>query len=186
VRSKANIEAGATGRLSAILHGVWMLLAVVCLAPVLRHVPLAALAGLLVVIGLKLIDPKHLRELHGHGEVWVWAATFFGVVSINLLAGIGLGFAVATLQLCARLAGAQVTLRHSEGLWHVAVRGAATFLLMPRLVQTLASIPVGAPVVVRIDAPLVDHAASSTLSAWRQKHESSGGWVRMKYKGVES
>ena len=45
VRSAANVQAGGKTRLSAILHGVWLLLFSVALVPVLRMIPTAALAG---------------------------------------------------------------------------------------------------------------------------------------------
>lgn len=69
VRSSANVQAGATSRLSAILHGVWILATVVLLASVLRAVPVSSLAGVLVLTGLKLVKVKDIRHLATFG--WV-------------------------------------------------------------------------------------------------------------------
>jgi MFS superfamily sulfate permease-like transporter len=90
VRSAANVRAGARTRLSAILHGVW-LLGLVALAPgLLRLVPTASLAGLLVVVGLRLVNPGHIRVLARDGRlpVAVYAITLVTILATNLLTGV--------------------------------------------------------------------------------------------------
>ena len=74
VRSSANVEAGAKTRLSTILHGGWLLLFVSLLAFVLRMIPTAALAAMLVYTGYKLINFKAIRDLrqYGWGEVVIY------------------------------------------------------------------------------------------------------------------
>ena len=91
VRSAANINAGAKTRWSAVLHAVWMLAFVTLLGGLASYVPLTVLAGLLVHVGLKLVNLAHIRELRHRGELPVYLITVAGVVGINLLAGIGLG-----------------------------------------------------------------------------------------------
>src|SRR5690606_37775999 len=60
-RSAPNVEAGAKTRLSGILNGVWM--AVFLFMPsVLELIPIPALAGLLLFIGYKLLDPTHILD----------------------------------------------------------------------------------------------------------------------------
>ncbi|HYH96603.1 SulP family inorganic anion transporter, partial [Hyalangium sp.] len=103
VRSAANVAAGAKTRVSAVLHGVWMLLFVTLLASLLGLVPLTVLAGLLVVVGVKLVNVQHIQELRRRGELSVYAVTVAGVVGINLLAGIALGLALAVARLLWRL-----------------------------------------------------------------------------------
>lgn len=62
VRGSTNVAAGARTRASAILHGVWVLLFVLLLAGVIERVPMAALAGLLVFIGLQLVRIEDVRS----------------------------------------------------------------------------------------------------------------------------
>ena len=90
VRSSANVEAGAQTRLSAILHGIWLLIFVAGLAFVLRQIPTAALAAILVYTGYKLINPTSIRELrkYGWGEVFIYAATVTMIVVTDLLTGV--------------------------------------------------------------------------------------------------
>jgi hypothetical protein len=75
VRSAANVEAGARSRLSTILHGVWLLLVVLCAAALLRRVPTACLAAILVYTGARLISFKAIKELWGLN--WSEAAIYF-------------------------------------------------------------------------------------------------------------
>ena len=96
VRSAANVRAGARTRMSAVLHGVW-LLALVTLAPaLLRLVPTASLAGLLVVVGARLVNIHHLRALvhDGARTISVYATTLGVILCTNLLTGVLAGLAL--------------------------------------------------------------------------------------------
>ena len=67
-RSTANVQAGATSRTSSIMHGVWILLAMLVAPRALEIVPTASLAALLVHIGLKLVRTRPLAELRQYGR----------------------------------------------------------------------------------------------------------------------
>ncbi len=99
VRTTANIESGATTRDSAILHGLWLLLFISFGAFLLNHIPMAILAAILVVIGWKLINPKHLvksiKEMNYNSLMMI--STWLGVIFIDLLSGVVLGIVLAIL-----------------------------------------------------------------------------------------
>jgi MFS superfamily sulfate permease-like transporter len=101
VRSGANVEAGAKTRWSAILHGVWLLLFVSLLPWTLTHIPLSALAAVLVFTGYKLAYPKIVPALleYGWGEVLIYVATIVTIVMTNLLAGVLTGLGLSLLKL---------------------------------------------------------------------------------------
>ena len=61
VRSSANVNSGGKTRLSAILHGFWLLIFVVALPFILAYIPRAALGALLVYIGFKLVNFKQIK-----------------------------------------------------------------------------------------------------------------------------
>src|SRR5215475_2355336 len=69
VRSSANVQAGAETRRSAILHGAWMLVSVVAFASVLRMIPTASLAAVLIFVGVKLVKPAEIKKLARFGRV---------------------------------------------------------------------------------------------------------------------
>ncbi len=181
VRSAANIAAGAKTRVSAILHGVWILLFVLVATPQLNKIPLAALAGLLIHVGLRLINLHHIKELHVHREVVVYAVTALGVAFINLLAGVGLGIGLAVILLLRRLGNVKTLVeKRGEGddeHWHVRMEGALNFLSVPQLSAVLAKIPQGARVDIDLMVEFMDHAAFEALHSWRKTHEKTGGTV---------
>lgn len=182
VRSAANITAGAKTRLSAILHGIWILIFVLVATQQLNRVPLAALAGLLVHVGFRLVNLHHIKELRVHREVFVYFVTALGVAFINLLAGVCLGIGLAVIMLLRRLAYVQVDAEKRVNgsvpeSWHVRVSGSLTFLSVPRLSAELAKIPSGAQVDIDLLVEFMDHAAFETLHSWRQTHEKTGGTV---------
>jgi carbonic anhydrase len=177
VRSTANIEAGGKSRFSAIFHGVWMLVFVALLGGLLTRIPLAVLAGLLVVVGTKLVNPSHIREVIKHKEWPVYFATLGGVVGINLLVGIGIGVAVALVMLLRRLTRCDIKIEQRDERWRVDVTGALTFLTVPKLTAALEKVPGGKNVDVDLEVSLIDHAALEALHAWRASYERTGGKV---------
>ncbi|MCP3169102.1 SulP family inorganic anion transporter [Myxococcus qinghaiensis] len=179
VRSAANISAGAKSRWSAIIHGVLLLVFVTTLGSVAGLVPLTVLAGLLVVVGTKLVNLHHIRELQKRGEVLVYAVTVAGVVGINLLAGIGLGLMVAILRLLWRLGSVKVDVKETHGEYLVRVTGSLTFVGVPRLSMALAQVPAGSRVKVDLSVETLDHSGFEAIESWSDTHRKTGGSVVM-------
>jgi carbonic anhydrase len=179
VRSTANISAGAKSRLSTMLHGLWIVVFVTQLGFVLNKIPLAALAGLLAVVGIKLVNIGHIREMFKHKQALIYFATLGGVVGINLLAGIGIGIGLSLATLVYRLTRVQVRVEERSDRWHVAVEGTLTFLGVPKLSSALATIPMGKKVDVDLNVDMLDHAAFESLHAWRSTYEKNGGHIAM-------
>ena len=182
VRSSANVQAGAKTRLSAILHGVWLMVFVLLLPMVLSAIPTAALAGLLVYTGVKLINIKVIGLLYrrSKAELGIFAATAVTVVTVDLLFGVMLGLALAGVKLFHSLSELHVTTEPGPTGDHLVIdlRGAATFVRLPKLTATLESLPRGSNITFRSrDLHLVDHACIDHLVAWRKRHERSGGTI---------
>ncbi len=177
VRSSANIQAGAQTQLSAILHSVWILLFVVFLGVGIEAIPLSVLAGLLVHVGIRLVDAHHIRRLVTFREALIYAATVAGVVGIGLLPGIGLGLALAVVLLLKNLSRTDVTIEGGDGRFHVRIGGSLTFVGIPRLTAALAKVPTRAHVDVDLMVDFMDHAAFEALHSWRVMHERLGGRV---------
>lgn len=101
VRSSANIQAGGKSKLSAIVHGLLLLLAVVLLPGVMNRVPLASLAAVLLLVGYKLAKPTLFVRLYreGWGQFIPFVATVLGIVFTDLLTGVGIGLAIGIIGL---------------------------------------------------------------------------------------
>ncbi len=93
VRSSANIAFGGKTKLSAILHGVFLLISVISMAGILNKIPLASLAAVLIVVGYKLAKPALFKQMYALGwEQFVpFMATVIGILSTDLLIGISIG-----------------------------------------------------------------------------------------------
>ncbi len=96
VRSSANVDAGARSRLSAILHGILLIIAVLLLASLLNRIPLAALAAVLLVTGFKLTTPALWKSAWrlGWSHFIPFAITIVAILFTDLLRGIGVGLVV--------------------------------------------------------------------------------------------
>lgn len=97
VRSSANITFGAQSKLSAILHGFWLLISAVTIASFLNLIPLASLATILIMVGYKLAKPSLFKQMYSLGwEQFVpFTVTIVAIVFTDLLTGIGLGLVMA-------------------------------------------------------------------------------------------
>jgi MFS superfamily sulfate permease-like transporter len=180
VRSAANVQAGARTRTSAILHGLWLLTFVSLLVPVLRAIPVACLAAVLVFTGYKLVNFRQLAELrkYGWGEVVIYLATLTTIVATDLLTGVLVGVGLSAAKLLYTFSHLEAGLEYDpqSNRSVLALEGAATFLRLPVLATTLQKVPSNAELHVdlqRLD--YIDHACIDLLMTWAKQHEKTGG-----------
>lgn len=176
VRSSANVAAGARDRLPGMLHAA-MILAVVLLAPaLLQTIPVTALAAILVVTGARLLAVRQVVDLAriDRIEAALLVVTALAVVGVDLLAGVALGVGLSLLRVALNAVRLELDLQvhHDRREVVLSLAGAATFLGVPDLVDTLEEVPEG--YVVRLDHDAlrhVDHAIVDTLEAWSSRRE---------------
>jgi MFS superfamily sulfate permease-like transporter len=179
VRSATNVAAGAKTRKSAILHGLWLLVLVAAAPGVLRMVPTASLAAVLVYTGYKLVNPDNIRRLMSYGRMTVttYAVTVIMIVATDLLTGIVCGLALSFASVVYALSHISVKVKHDRVRRRVDIylHGAATFIRMPKLVDTLDKLPRDLDVHVHIqDLGYIDHACMEAISSWeKQRNERS-------------
>ncbi|MGZ3774981.1 MAG: SulP family inorganic anion transporter [Pseudobdellovibrionaceae bacterium] len=180
VRSSANVSAGAKSKLSAILHGAWILVFAMFFTPVLNQIPLSVLAALLIYTGVKLVKIAEVKKLMAFQESIVYFATLFGVVFINLLWGIGIGFGLATVMMIQHMIRFHF---HSEKIndnnkqVRVKISGNLTFLSVPKLLKQLNTLPKKSEIHLSMDVDHIDHAVVEALHDWKQSYEKDGGVV---------
>ncbi|KIC65401.1 SulP family inorganic anion transporter [Pseudarthrobacter phenanthrenivorans] len=186
VRSATNVEAGAATRASAVLHGVWVLAFSALFAGLIQLIPLAVLAGLLVVIGARLITVADIRTSLRTGDLAIYAVTLACVVFLNLLEGVMIGLALAAVSVLWRVLRAPIQAHPPAAPsipWRVTIGGSCSFFALPRLNSTLQAVPSGASVMVELNADYVDHPFREALLAWQQQHQATGGNVRLEEHG---
>ncbi len=96
VRSSANIYAGAKSKMSAIIHGVLLLISVLFFARFMNLIPLASLAAILILTGYKLAKVDIFKEMYrlGWNQFLPFILTVIMVLFTDLLIGIGIGMAI--------------------------------------------------------------------------------------------
>lgn len=99
VRSSANIQSGGRTKLASLIHGVLILVSVILLPSVLNMIPLASLAAILIIVGFKLAKPALFKSMYrsGWNQFLPFIVTIVAIVFTDLLTGIGIGMAVAII-----------------------------------------------------------------------------------------
>ncbi|MFC8207167.1 SulP family inorganic anion transporter [[Kitasatospora] papulosa] len=178
VRSSANVQAGARTRASRVLHGVWLLLFAALLPSALALIPLPALAGILIHAGWKLIPLRSLVPLwrEHRGEALILVVTAVAIVTINMFEGvlIGLALSVAKAAWDASHIKLEVVDSSPDGV-RARLSGNATFLRLPKILDSLEALPDDRPVSLDLSGlHHLDHACRTALENWAERHSSSG------------
>ncbi len=154
VRTSANINAGAKTKFSAIFHGLLLLLTVVLIPTVLNKIPMACLAAILIMIGLKLASPKifvHMWKM-GKFQFLPFIATVVGVVGLDLLKGVAVGILVSIFFILRgnmKLAYFFDKDKHNEGdIIRIDLAQEVSFLNKAAIKQTLAHLPKNSQLII--------------------------------------
>lgn len=186
VRSGANVEAGAVTRMSAILHGVWLLMFASLMPWTLTYVPLSALAAVLVYTGYKLAYPKIVPELlkYGNIKVIIYATTIIMIVATDLLKGVLTGVALSLANVFYALSRLDIRKEQAKDSKRIDLYldGTATVIGLPKLAQALEGLPVASDVHVHIaDLQYIDHACLDLLINWDKQHRNMGGSLTIEW-----
>ncbi len=188
VRSSANVHAGAKTRWSAVLHGAW-LLGFICLIPsLLQLVPTAALAGVLVVTGWRLVNLAQGKELfvrYGWLPALAWGTTLATVVAVDLLVGVLAGLALTAFQIipyARRRLIVRTTQNEQENKVEINLAGNATFVRLPYLSHELETLPYGYSVHIKAKRlNYLDHTCAEMVAAWAERMRAKG--IMVKFSG---
>ncbi len=154
VRTTANVTAGARTKLSAIAHGVFLLLAVLLIPGILNKMPMACLAAILIMIGIRLASPAVFKHMWKAGKYQFipFIVTVVAVVMTDLLKGVGIGLLVSVFGILKgnmKLAYFFKKEQHHEGeTIHMDLAQEVSFLNKAAVKQTLAHLPVGSKLVI--------------------------------------
>jgi SulP family sulfate permease len=105
-RTATNIKAGARSPLAAVVHALFLLASVLALAPLLGHMPMAALAALLLTVAWRMADVRHVVHMlrtAPRADVGVMAACFSLTVAFDMVVGVAAGMVLASLLFLRRI-----------------------------------------------------------------------------------
>jgi MFS superfamily sulfate permease-like transporter len=154
VRTSANNAAGAKTKLSAIIHGVLLLVCVLSIPFILNKIPLATLAAVLILVGYKLAKPATFKHFWSYGKYQFlpFIATFLGVVFTDLLKGVVLGIIICVVFILRGNLKRAYSFRKNEyvdgDIIHIDLAQEVSFLNKAAIKMTLAKIPKNSSVVI--------------------------------------
>ncbi|MEU4656193.1 SulP family inorganic anion transporter [Streptomyces sp. NPDC023723] len=178
VRSSANVHAGARTKASRVLHGVWLLLFAALLPAALAYIPLPALAGILVHAGWKLIPFRGIGALwRAHrGEALILIVTAVSIVAVNMFEGVLIGLALSVVKTAWEASHLKTEIvDKGAGPIQVYLSGNATFLRLPKILDSLEALPADRPIELDLSGlHHLDHACRTALENWAERHSATG------------
>lgn len=99
IRTVVNINSGGKTRLSGVIHGLFLLLILMVLGPLASNIPLAVLAGILITVGIGVMDYKGLRAIRKipRTDAIVMIVVLVLTVFLDLIQAVGIGVVLAAL-----------------------------------------------------------------------------------------
>jgi MFS superfamily sulfate permease-like transporter len=183
VRTSANVYAGGRTRWSAIGHAVLLVIAVLFLGRFLNHVPLAALAAILLVIGVKLAPVSLFRKMWSEGyESFVpFTITVLAIVFTDLLKGVLIGLAVGVFFVIRANSHAAMLVVSQDNYHLLRFNKDITFVHKAELKEKLAAIPDNSTLIVDGTRALhVDRDAFDVLDDFQQAAQFKGITIELK------
>jgi MFS superfamily sulfate permease-like transporter len=181
VRSKANIDNGARTRWADCFHALFLLVCVASIPAVLNHIPLAALAAMLVYTGFRLASPREFLSAYRVGleQLVIFLTTLVTTLATDLLVGVAAGVAIKVV--IHVLNGAPVTAlftppvaveARDEQTYALSIKHAAVFTNWLWLKKKLLAAGADKDVVLDLsETRLVDHTVMEKLHELEREFE---------------
>lgn len=167
VRTSANIASGARTKLSAIFHGVLLMVLVLSIPGFLNQIPLSCLAAVLFMVGYKLAKPSiFIHEFEkGWNQFLPFIFTVIAILLTDLLVGIGIGMVVGLFFVMKTNFQRSVTVTELNGNYLVKLQKDVSFLNKAPLMKELTQIPEGSYVILNASkAVFIDHDIQEVLN----------------------
>lgn len=174
VRTSANVFGGGKTRMSTIIHGLFLLIAVALLGTVLNHIPLSCLASLLIIVGYKLAKPSLFVKIYRDGldQFVPFIVTVVGIVFTDLLIGISVGTVIGLLYVLYTNSQATFRLTRDGNKVLIKFQKDVYFLSKPQLKEALGSLKSGDKVYVDgRHALFIDHDIFNMLTDFKETAE---------------
>jgi MFS superfamily sulfate permease-like transporter len=175
VRTSANNNAGAKSKMSAIIHGILLLVSVLAIPTLLNKIPLATLAAVLLLVGYKLANPNIIKHFWEKGKYQFipFIATFIGVVFTDLLKGVTLGIIISIIFVLKGNMQRAYNFRkeeYSEGdIIHIDLAQEVSFLNKAAIKATLNNIPSNSKVVINAtDSVYIAHDVLDLIKEFKK------------------
>jgi len=110
IRTMSNVHAGGRTPVSGMVHSLILLAVALGLGRWVQHVPMAALAGILIKVGVDVIDWRFIRRMHRapRADALIMAAVLVLAVFVNVMTAVALGVVLASLMMVKEMAEVQI------------------------------------------------------------------------------
>ena len=191
VRTSANVNAGAKSKMSAIIHGLLLLLSVVSIPFLLNRIPLATLAAILLVVGYKLAKPATIKHFWEKGKYQFvpFIATLLAVVFTDLLKGVALGIVISVIFVLKGNLKRAYNFRkdqYSDGdVIHIDLAQEVSFLNKAAIKSTLNKLPENSKVIIDAhDTVYIAHDILDLIYEFKTKRAPEEN-IKVKLKGFK-
>lgn len=174
VRSSTNASAGAKTKMSAIIHGILLLVSVLSIPFLLNKIPLAALAAILLTIGYKLAKPAVFKHFFKRGKYQFvpFIVTVVAVVFTDLLVGVALGMIISIFAILRGNMKRAYYFRKEEyedgDVIHIHLAQEVSFLNKAAILFTLDAIPENSKVIINAsDTVYIAHDILDSIREFR-------------------
>lgn len=161
VRSSANIQSGGKTKMSAIFHGILILVSVLALPEVLNLIPLSSLAAILFLVGYKLAKPVTFKEMYSRGwqQFSPFIITILSIVFTDLLIGIGIGLGFGIILILVRNYSTPFSFHTKTDSGHIKITLSenVTFLNKAAILQSLYVIPSNSKLLIDASSSVYIH-----------------------------
>ncbi|MEP1087686.1 SulP family inorganic anion transporter [Algoriphagus sp.] len=167
VRSSANVASGAKTKMSAIFHGILLMLLVLAIPNILNLIPLSCLAAVLFLVGYKLAKPSIFINIYKNGwdQFIPFIVTVLAILFTDLLVGIGIGMAFGLFFVVKTNFVRSVTLTELNGNYLLQLQKDVSFLNKALLMKNLEKIPAHSQVIINAQkAQFIDHDIQEVLN----------------------
>ncbi len=156
VRSSANVNAGAKTKMSAIFHGLLLLLSVALIPGILNLIPKSALAAILIFTGYKLAKPTLFKMYYKKGmdQFFPFVITIVAILFTDLLKGVLIGIVVGLFFIIRSNFRSAVFVVNDKNRYLFRLRKDVSFLNKPIIKRKLEEVPDNS--LVLIDASRAD------------------------------
>ena len=183
VRSSANVHAGARTKAATITHSVILLFAIVVIPGVLRMIPLACLAGLLISVGYKLAKPELFQEMYKKGiaQFLPFLTTVVMILLTDLLQGVCWGIVVAVFFILKTNFHQSMILVNNGSSYLLKFTKDVSFLSKSTLRNIFLKIPPNSKMIIDgSDSLFMDQDIMETISDFMKSSEASNIDVELK------
>lgn len=175
VRSSTNVYSGGRTRVSAVFHGLLLLVSALAIPLLLNRIPLASLALILMVIGYKLARISLFQTMYraGRSQFWPFISTVIAIVVTDLLTGIFIGLVIGFVFLLRGNVHEPIsTVSDGEGNYLLRFTKDMSFVHKAALKKHLREIPNGSRVFIDGSrSMLIDRDVFETVEDFRRTAE---------------